>query len=135
MVYIKEFKITTSSNSLTKISEQVKETIAKSGVRNGTVVVETAHSTAGILKVNVCGNEILDDIVKEMRRVIPSRINFYHQDGPENASGHIKSSLFGTSVSLIVKDGKPICEGKQDIYFAEYDGPRERSFSVCVSGE
>ena len=135
MVYIREFKITSSSNSFNKITDQINETIGKSGVRNGIVVVETTHSTAGILKVNVCGNEILDDIVREMRRIIPSRINFYHQDGPENASGHIKSSLFGTSVSLVVKDGKLLCEGKQDVYFAEYDGPRERSFFVCVSGE
>ena len=135
MVYIREYQITTGSNSFDKITDQIKETIGKSGVRNGIVVVETAHSTAGILKVNVCGNEILDDIVKEMRRIIPSRINFYHQDGPENASGHIKSALYGTSLSLILKDGKLLCEGKQDVYFADYDGPRQRSFFVCVSGE
>ena len=135
MVYIKEFKITTGRDSLQCITAEVEETIKKSGVRNGIAVVEAAHSTAGILKIASCGQEVLDDIVKEMRRLVPARINYLHQDSPENAAGHIKSSFYGSSLSLIIREGKLLCEGKQDIYLAEYDGPRKRTFSVCVMGE
>ena len=135
MVYIKEFRLTTGRDSLQKITAEVNKTIKESKITNGTVIVETAQSTAGILKVTSSGEEVMEDIVKEMRRIVPARINYIHQDSPENAAGHIKSSLFGSSLSLIVKDGRLLCEGKQEICFADYDGPRERTYSVCVMGE
>lgn len=135
MLSIKQYSITTGRDLLLNISAEVNKSIADSGIKNGVVVVECPHSTAGILKIDVHGEEVLDDIVREMRRMIPARINFYHQEAPENAAGHIKSSLFGSSVSLILKDGKLLCDGKQDIYFADYDGPRERVYSVLVMGE
>lgn len=135
MLSIKQYSITTGRDLLLNITAEVNKSIADSGIKNGVVVVECPHSTAGILKIDVHGEEVLDDIVREMRRIIPARINFYHQEAPENAAGHIKSSLFGSSVSLILKDGKLLCDGKQDIYFADYDGPRERVYSVLVMGE
>lgn len=135
MLSIKQYSITTGRDLLLNITAEVNKSIADSGIKNGVVVVECPHSTAGILKVDIHGEEVLDDIVREMRRMIPARINFYHQEAPENAAGHIKSSLFGSSVSLILKDGKLLCDGKQDIYFADYDGPRERVYSVLVMGE
>ena len=136
MVYVKEFEITTTDkNSLHNITDVVEKTINESGIKNGVVVVETLHSTAGILMITSYGKEILDDVIREMRRTIPSRINFYHQQAPENAAGHVKSSLFGTSVSAIVKDAKLLCTNKKDIYFADYDGPQNRKYSICVIGE
>lgn len=135
MVYTKEYTLTTGRDSLQSITAQIVDTVNDSKIRNGVIVVETAASTAGIFRITSYGEEVLDDIVREMRRIVPARINFYHQDSPENAAGHIKNCLFGSSVSLILKDGKLLCEGKDDVYFAEYDGPRERSFSVCVMGE
>ncbi len=134
MVYIKECSITSGRDSLQNISDEINNAINESNVVNGVVVVETTHSTCGILKISKQGNEILEDITKEMRRLIPARINYKHQESPENAAGHIKSSLFGTSVSLIVKDGKLLCNDKQDIYFADYDGPRVRKYTILVYG-
>ena len=135
MVYIQEFELESGRDSLQKITAQVNEAIAKSGIRNGIAVVEAAHSTVNIMKIAVRDELVLDDIVRELRRIVPARINYYHQDSPENAAGHIKSALCGSSVSLIVKDGKLYCDGKQDIYFADHDGPRERTFAVLVTGE
>lgn len=135
MVTIKSFELETKRDSLINISDNVKKVISESGVKNGTVVVEADHSTASILMVASYGKEVLEDVVKEMRKIVPARITYLHQDSPENAAGHIKSSLFGTSVTLIIKDGKLLCEGKQDIYFLDYDGPRNRKYNVCVMGE
>lgn len=135
MLSIKQYSIASGRDSLQNITAYVNKTIKESGIKNGVVVVECPHSTAGILKIDVHGKEVLDDIVREMRRIVPARINFYHQEAPENAAGHIKSSLYGSSVSLILKDGKLLCDGKQDIYLADYDGPRVRTYSVLVMGE
>ena len=135
MVYIKEYMITTGRDFLQNISAEISQTISESGIRNGIVTVETPASTAGIFKITSYGQEVLEDIVREMRRIVPARINFYHQDSPENAAGHIKNCLFGSSVSMILQDGKLLCEGKQNVYYADYDGPRQRSYSVCVMGD
>ena len=135
MVYIRKFELITGKDSFTDITKEVKEAIASSNIRNGIVTVETPHSTAGIFKITNCGNEVIEDIVREMRRIVPARINFRHQDSPEDSAGHIKSCLFSSSVSLILEDGKLLCEEKQEICFADYDGPRERTYSVCVVGE
>ena len=135
MVYIREFSLVTGKASVTDITASVNEAVAESGIRNGIAVVEAAHSTASVLKITDHGEGVIEDIVKEMRRMIPARINFDQQAAPEDAAGHIKSALFGSSLSLIVKDGRLLCDGKQHICFAEYDGPRNRTYSVCVSGE
>ncbi len=134
MIYIKEYTLTTERDALLDITKQVEEAIGESGADKGTVTVETAHSTAGILKA-AADPDVLYDIIKEMRRNIPARINFRHQDAPEDAAGHIKNCLFGSSVTAILKDGKLYCSDKQHIFFADYDGPRQRTFCVCVSGE
>jgi len=135
MVKINECTITTSREGFINITASINEEIASSGIKNGIVVVESKHSTSSILKITSYGNEVLLDIAKEIRNLLPARINFQHQDAPEDAAGHIKSSLFGSSVSLILKDGKLICDQKQDIYFVDYDGPRQRTYTICVMGE
>ena len=135
MIYIKEYTITSERDSLQDISDKVIETINESKIANGTVTIETTAQASGIFKADLLGLEVEKDIIKEMRRIVPARINFCYQESPENAAGHIKNALFGSSVSMILKGGKLLCEGKQNICFADYDGPRELSYSVCVMGE
>lgn len=134
MTYIKEFTLLTGKDLLQPITGSISEAVAESSIRNGIAVVETSAAAAGILKVSGKGEEVFADIIKEMRRIVPARINFQNQDSPESAAGSIKSALFGSSLSLIVKDGKLLCEGKQEICFADYDGPQNRTYSVCVTG-
>ena len=55
MVFIKDFEITTGKNSLDNITASVNEAIKESGIQNGIAVVETAHSTAGILMISSYG--------------------------------------------------------------------------------
>ena len=134
MYFSKEFNIETQRDCLIDITDSVKEVIESSGMHYGIVVVETKETTAGILKINNAGKEVLDDVVKEMRRIVPARINYYNQVSPENAAGSIKSALFGSSVSLILQSGKLYCEENQRIYFADYDGPYTREYTVAVIG-
>lgn len=135
MVYIKELKIRTGRDSCDIITSQVDRAIKESGILSGVAVVESGDESVGILKIAGCTPEVVEDIRKEMRRLVPARINFTNQDSPENTAGRIKSCFYGSSVSLIVKDGKLLCDEKQDICFADYDGPQDRTFSVCVYGE
>ena len=77
-----------------------------------------------------------EDIQNEVCRLIPTRIDFKHQhDTPTDAAGHVKSTLIGVDLPLIIHDGKLLLGSSQGIYFLEFDGPRKRSFYVQVMGE
>ena len=135
MVSMETKTLDTQQNQVCDLSAQVAAAVAASGIQSGIAVVETCHSTAGILRTTAWGHEVLEDLVKEMRRLVPARINFKHEESPEDAAGHLKCALFGSSVSCIVRNGTLVSQGKQGIYFLEYDGPRNRTYDICVVGE
>lgn len=130
---LKTYDLKTERNGLYDITEQVRQTLEASGVEEGLVVVFTPHTTAGVTVFSwpdPLGFEDLDD---EMSRLVPTRINFKHQhDTPQDAAGHIKSSIIGVSVTLIISGGNLLVGHSQSVYFFEFDGPRQRKFFVKV---
>ena len=73
------------------------------------------------------------DAVEEIRRLVPTRIDFKHQfDTPSDAAGHIKCTLLGVTMTFIVTEGKLLLGGSQGIFFEEFDGPRKRNYFVKV---
>lgn len=116
------------------ITPVVDEAIAQSGISNGIAVIEVPHSTAAVLETTHCP-EVIDDLIHELDRIVPSRIDWIHQETPEDSAGHMKCALFGNSISAIVEDGKRISQGKIFYYLMEYDGPRHRKVHTAVVGE
>lgn len=135
MYYLEKRTIETEKNAVVCITDEVNESLQKSGVQNGFLVVEVPHSTTGIVRTTAFATDVRADLIEEARRLIPSRLDFNHQETPDDASGHIKCALFGNSVSAIVHDGKLLADGKLGYFLLEYDGPRKRTYSVCVLGE
>ena len=130
---LKNFKIETQYNEVHDITDTVKKAVEESGVKEGTCIVYNPHSTAGIAIFSPWDPDGFIDLDEEIRRLIPTRVDFKHQhDTPQDAAGHIKSALVGISVSFIVTDGKLLLGGSQGIYFLEFDGPRKREFIVKV---
>ena len=68
----------------------------------------------------------------ELNRLIPSRIDFKHQESPTAASGHLKSALTGTSMVQIIEGGRLLLGSSQGIYFLEFDGPRTREVIIKI---
>ena len=116
------------------ITEQVNAIVAQSGVENGVAVIEAPHSTAAVLETTHCA-EVIDDICEELERIVPSRIDWIHQETPEDSAGHVKCALFGNSITAIVENGKLLSAGKIFYYLMEYDGPRHRKVHVAVLGQ
>lgn len=133
---LKNFKIETQYNEVHDITDTVKKAVEESGVKEGTCIVYNPHSTAGIAIFSPWDPDGFIDLDEEIRRLIPTRVDFKHQhDTPQDAAGHIKSALVGISVSFIVTDGKLLLGGSQGIYFLEFDGPRKREFFVKVQSD
>lgn len=130
---LQKFNISTKKDDVYDITEVVRKYANESGVQEGTVVVYTAHTTAGICVTSKMDPAGFDDLRDEINRLIPTRIDFKHQfDTPSDAAGHIKSSLMGVSMTFIFTGGKLLLGGSQGIYFLEFDGPRNRSYYVKV---
>lgn len=113
------------------ISDFVKEAVAQSGVQEGICVVQIPHSTAGICSTTGYP-DVRADLQEELERLVPSRIDFCHHESPYDAAGHIKTALFGSTLSLIISSGELVAGRSEDILLLEFDGPRTRNVIVRV---
>ena len=119
--------------SLINITEQVKDAVRASGIKEGICVIVTPHSTAALTLNSAWDPAAALDILSEIRRLVPTRVDFNHTyDTPADAAGHIKSSLVGAGLSLLVINGELFLGTSQFIFFCEFDGPRPREVLLRV---
>jgi secondary thiamine-phosphate synthase enzyme len=130
---LKKFKIQTTHNDVVSLTADIKEFVESSGVQEGVCVVCTTHTTAALTITSFWDPRGFEDIQDEICRLIPTRIDFKHQhDTPQDAAGHVKSSLIGVNMTLPIHEGKLLLGHSQGIYFLEFDGPRKREYFVKV---
>ena len=119
--------------SLINITEQVKEAVRASDVQEGMCVLVVPHTTAAVTLNSALDAATASDIIGDVRRLIPTRVDFNHiYDTPADAAGHIKSTLIGASLALIVTKGELLLGGSQFILFYEFDGPRQRQVNIRI---
>ena len=107
----------------------------KSSVSEGLCCVFVPHTTAGLVIYSGIDPKGLLDLNDTVKTMVPVRTDFHHQcDPPSDAAGHIKSALFGNSITFIVHENELVLGGSQYLYFYEFDGPRERQVLVQVTG-
>jgi secondary thiamine-phosphate synthase enzyme len=112
------------------ITAPVQEALAQSGVKSGLCVVFVPHTTAGITINENADPDVQRDILAQMEKIAPQKGDYRHNEG--NSAGHVKTSLFGSSVTIPVEDGR-LCLGTwQAIYFCEFDGPRQRQAWIQI---
>jgi secondary thiamine-phosphate synthase enzyme len=112
------------------ITERVQEVVRDSGVQTGVCQVYVPHTTAGVFINENADPDVMDDFLVTLDRLVPWENDYRHAEG--NAAAHIKASLIGTSQTVPVRDGRLALGRWQGIYFAEFDGPRERQLQVTV---
>lgn len=128
---LKSFPLSTKANDVINLTADIKQFVAESGIKSGACIVFTPHTTAGLTITSFWDPMGFEDLQDEICRLIPTRIDFKHQhDTPTDAAGHVKSSLMGVSIPLIIEDGKLLLGGSQGIFFLEFDGPRQRKYYV-----
>ncbi len=124
---------TASRIQFVEITSQVTKAIANSHVREGIAVVYVPHTTAGVTINEAADPSVVDDVNEKLSSLVPHRGNYKHSEG--NADAHIKASLMGSSVHLIISGGSPVLGTWQGIFFCEFDGPRTRKVHMkIVSG-
>ncbi len=124
---IKQLTIKTSRrNEFIDITARIQDLVEN--VPEGVVTVFVPHTTTGITINENADPDVSRDILKKLEALIPQRDNYSHMEG--NSDAHIKASLFGSSVRVIIKDSQLMLGTWQSIFFCEFDGPRTRKVYV-----
>lgn len=113
---------------LIDITAQVGAALAKSGLRDGLLVLFVPHTTAAVTINENADPDVTRDLVMELNKIVPFEDGYRHAEG--NSAAHLKSSLVGASETLIVQDGRLQLGTWQGIYFCEFDGPRRRRLQL-----
>jgi secondary thiamine-phosphate synthase enzyme len=114
---------------LLDITDRLSEVVGRSGVREGVLVAQSLHTTAGLTINENADPDVRHDLLAKLERLVPHREPFYrHAEG--NSDSHLKTSFFGPSVTVVVSGGKMVLGRWQGVYFCEFDGPREREVAV-----
>ena len=124
-----KFQIEThQKQSFTNLDHYLNEAIRDSGVSDGMLLVYCPHTTGAITINENADPDVRVDLKLGMNETFPNRADYVHMEG--NSDGHMKSSVVGASEMLILANGKLILGTWQSVYFAEFDGPRHRTFYV-----
>jgi len=114
------------------ITAKIAEAISSNGWQDGVVTVFVPHTTAGVTINENADPDVAKDMESFSDELVPRSNRFRHSEG--NSDAHIKASFYGSSVQVIVRDGKLWLGIWQGIYFCEFDGPRERKVYLAFTG-
>jgi len=127
-----EFYVQTSRQTeLVDITDLVRDVIARSGIHSGICWLFVPHTTAGITLNENWDPAVREDILRTLNQLVPWRGPYRHVEG--NSAAHIKASLLGHSIAVMIRAGTPALGTWQGIYLAEFDGPRQRRVLVHLS--
>ena len=110
------------------ITGMVQDVVKEAEVKKGVCYLYVPHTTAGITINEGADPSVQRDIQNTLNRIAPHDMNYLHREG--NADAHIKSTLVGSSVNVILDEGRLLLGTWQSIFFCEFDGPRHRRVAV-----
>ena len=115
---------TNQRQQLVDITAQLQKCVSEVGLKDGLVCVFVPHTTAGVTINENADPDVVYDVLDVLSKLIPERAGYRHSEG--NSDSHVKSSLVAPSLMVIVEEGRLQLGTWQGIYFAEFDGPRNR---------
>ncbi|MGB5872372.1 MAG: secondary thiamine-phosphate synthase enzyme YjbQ [Bacteroidota bacterium] len=117
------------------VTRQVEEIVAKSGIKEGMVLVSAMHITAGVY-VNDAESGLIADIDEWLDELAPFNSSYrHHRTGETNGDAHLKSLIVHHEVIVPITDGGLDFGPWQQIYYAEFDGQRRKRVIIKVMGE
>ncbi len=112
------------------ITNEVQRVVSALGVKTGTCFLYVPHTTAGIVINEHADPHVASDAEGALDRLVPSAGPYRHAEG--NSDSHVKTMLVGMNIFVFVEEGKLALGRWQGIFFAEFDGPRDRHVHVKV---
>lgn len=124
--------MTSDREQMVDVTPQVEAQVGASGVREGLCHVYVPHTTCGVAVNEGADPDVQQDVLAHLRSLVPHEGSWRHVEG--NSDSHLKAVLTGASAVLPVAAGRLRLGRWQAIFLCEFDGPRERTLWVTVSG-
>jgi secondary thiamine-phosphate synthase enzyme len=121
---------TRKREELVDITGEVRSHVAAHGLRSGLIHLWSLHTTCALTVNEGADPDVATDVIDFLRRTVPQRGGFRHAEG--NSDSHIKTSLLGPGLTLIVDGGELVLGTWQHVFLAEWDGPRDREVAALV---
>ncbi|MEE9167325.1 MAG: secondary thiamine-phosphate synthase enzyme YjbQ [Candidatus Neomarinimicrobiota bacterium] len=113
-----------------EISDSVQKEVSKTGIKDAVVTLYVPHTTCGITINEHADPAVAEDIKHQLTELVPYQAGYRHSEG--NADSHIKTSIVGSSETVIVERGKLVLGTWQGIFLADFDGPRTRKVYLKI---
>jgi secondary thiamine-phosphate synthase enzyme len=128
---MKEISIKTNKKSeMIDITSIVEEEVQKGKIQQGMCFLYVPHTTAGLTINENTDPNVPSDILRALDKLVPWAGDYSHLEG--NSAAHIKSTIFGVSKSIFIKNGQINLGQWQSIFFCEFDGPRQRKLYIKI---
>lgn len=121
---------TTQREELVDITRAIRQKVRESGVRDGVAHLWSLHTTCALTVNEGADPDVARDIVAFLGRLVPRHGDWRHAEG--NSDSHVKTSLVGPGLTLLVEDGDLLLGTWQHVFLAEWDGPRTRELALLV---
>jgi secondary thiamine-phosphate synthase enzyme len=124
---------TPDRNAMVDVTEAIGRKVQENGLRSGLCVVCVPHTTAGITINEGADPAVLEDMLAVLERLVPWGGPYRHMEG--NSAAHVKASLMGSSVQVIIDSGRLLLGTWQRVFLCEFDGPRTRKVRIKLVGD
>ncbi|HJC48923.1 MAG TPA: secondary thiamine-phosphate synthase enzyme YjbQ [Candidatus Lachnoclostridium pullistercoris] len=120
----------TEFKGCSSVTQRLNELVEESGIREGLCVVSVPELTTALCITSFWDRRGLDDLMDEIDRNFPARVNYKSQITPFDSSGNVKAAVVGRNLTLLIHEGKLVLGSSQGVVLLEFDGPRRRPFEV-----
>ena len=122
---------TNSREQLVDITRQVEDVVLQNQLLNGVVNVYAQGATAAIMIQENWDESVQTDVIHLLKKIIPKGV-WLHDQQDGNGDSHLKAGLVGPSEIIPVINGKLGLSTWQNIFFCEFDGPRQSRKIICT---
>lgn len=113
------------------ITSSIRDFVSNAGLEQGIATVYVPHTTAGVTINENADPDVVHDMLEQLDEMVPWAQPFYqHAEG--NSAAHVKATMTGSSVQVLISDGRLLLGRWQGIWFCEFDGPRTRTVNVLI---
>ena len=116
---------TKSRTDFIDITSEVQNYVQDEQITTGVITIFIPHTTAAITINENADPAVMQDMSNILDNMVPWQNNYAHYEG--NSAAHVKSSMYGVSLQIMVENGALQLGTWQGIYFCEFDGPRNRN--------
>ncbi len=124
---------TSSRHEFLDLTREIQAAVLQSGVREGFCHLFVPHTTAALTINENADPSVKSDMLMVLNKIISDQEPYRHLEG--NSPAHIKASLMGPQLTLMVSSGRLVLGTWQGIYLCEFDGPRSRRLHLKVVGD